>query len=76
MRGACAMAAADLLAKYVANDVAALKRLVAQGAKLQTWSPAIMAAMQGATKEMLEDYAAKGPAFATVLPHWRAFRTD
>jgi len=76
VRAACAQAAADLLAKYDANNVGALKRLVAQGAKLQSWSPAIMAAMQAATRQILEDYAAKRPAFAKVLEPWRAFRAD
>ncbi|ARP76282.1 TRAP transporter substrate-binding protein [Bordetella genomosp. 6] len=76
LRAACAMAGEELLAKYDAHNIPALKRLVGQGAKLQSWSPEIMAAMQKATREVLEEYAAKSPRFAKVLESWRAFRAD
>ncbi|MDM9557424.1 TRAP transporter substrate-binding protein [Bordetella petrii] len=74
LRAACASAAADLLAKYDANNIPALKRLVGQGVKLKGWPPAVMDAMQRATREVLDDYAAKSPEFAKVLASWRAFR--
>lgn len=76
LRAACALAANDLLAKYDANNIPALKRLIAGGTKLQAWPPAVMSAMQQATRDVLQDYAAKSPVFAKVLKPWRAFRND
>ena len=76
LRAACSMAADDLLAKYDANNIVALKRLVGQGVKLKSWPPEVMHAMQSATKQVLDDYAAKSPSFAKVLTSWRAFRAD
>jgi TRAP-type mannitol/chloroaromatic compound transport system substrate-binding protein len=76
LRAASALAADDLLAKYDANNIGALKRLVGQGVKLKSWPPEVMHAMQRATREVLEEYAGKNPAFAKVLTSWRAFRND
>ncbi|HYG45867.1 MAG TPA: TRAP transporter substrate-binding protein DctP [Bordetella sp.] len=76
LRAASARAADDLLAKYDANNIPALKRLVAQGVKLKAWPPEVMHAMQRATREVLDDYAAKNPSFAKVLVSWKAFRND
>lgn len=76
LRAASTSAAADLLAKYDANNIPALKRLVGQGVKLKAWPPEVMHAMQRATRQVLEDYAAKSPTFAKVLASWRAFRAD
>ena len=74
LRAASAMAADDLLAKYDANNITALKVLVGQGVKLKSWPAEVMHAMQRATKEVLEDYAANSPQFAKVLTSWREFR--
>ncbi|CAM4349186.1 ABC transporter substrate-binding protein [Bordetella tumbae] len=76
LRAASAMAADDLLAKYDANNIVALKRLVGQGVKLKSWPREVMQAMQSATKQVLDDYAAKSPQFAKVFTSWREFRAD
>lgn len=76
LRAACAIAANDLLAKYDAKNIHALKLLVGQGVKLKSWPREVMDAMQSATKEVLEDYSAKDESFAKVLKSWRAFRDD
>lgn len=76
LRAACAESAADLLAKYDANNIPALRRLIAQGTKLQSWPVPVMNAMQDATRQVLEEYGAKDAAFAEVLKSWRAFRND
>jgi TRAP-type mannitol/chloroaromatic compound transport system substrate-binding protein len=76
LRAASAMAANDLLAKYDARNIVALKVLVGQGVKLKSWPPEVMRAMQAATKQVLNDYAAKNQAFAKILASWLPFRND
>lgn len=74
LQAACSEAAIDLLAKYDANNIGALRRLVAQGVKLQSWPVEVMNAMQKATGEVLREQAAAHPSFAKVLENWLAFR--
>lgn len=74
LRAACAIAASDLLAKYDARNIQALKLLVGEGVQLKSWPREVMDAMQSATKEVLDDYGAKNESFGKVLSSWRAFR--
>lgn len=74
LRAACAMAANDLLAKYDANNITALKTLVGEGVQLMSWPRQVMESMQQATSEVLNEYAAKDKLFAKVLDSWREFR--
>lgn len=76
LRAACSEAATDLLAKYDARNIPALRKLVGQGVKLQSWPVPVMNAMQAATKEVLQEYAAKDAKFAKVYENWTAFRSD
>src|SRR5699024_11639277 len=42
LRAGCAMAANDLLAKYDANNIRALKKLVGEGTQLMSWPREVM----------------------------------
>ncbi|HEY4373147.1 MAG TPA: TRAP transporter substrate-binding protein DctP [Burkholderiales bacterium] len=76
LQSACAEAGADMLAKYDANNIIALKRLIAGGVKLSSWPDAVMKAMQRATGEVARELAGKDPLFAKVYAQWRTFRND
>src|SRR5690625_981670 len=74
LHAACALAANDLVAKYDAYNINALKQLVGEGVQLMSWPRKVMDAMQQATREVLESYADEDETFAKVYESWRAFR--
>jgi len=76
LEAACAQAGIDMLGKYDANNIGALKRLMAGGTKLGSWSPAIMAAMQRASQEVMTEQAAGNENFRKVHDSWKAFLDD
>jgi len=76
LQAACAQAGNDLLAKYDANNMQALKRIVGAGAKLGTWSRPIMEAMQRASIAVMQEQAAASETFRKVHDHWKAFLDD
>lgn len=76
LRLACREAESGLLAQYDARNVPALRRLIAGGAKLSSWSGDIMKAMQAASRDMLQEFAAKDATFKRVYDQWRPFRDD
>jgi TRAP-type mannitol/chloroaromatic compound transport system substrate-binding protein len=76
LRLACAEATSATIAKYDANNPAALRRLIAGGAKLSYWPTEVMKAMQKATIELLEESSASDPAFRKVYESWKAFRSE
>lgn len=76
IESACNDAATDMLAKYDARNIQALKRLVAAGVKLSNWPVPVMKAMQQATDEVIKENAAKSADFARVLSNWKTFRND
>jgi TRAP-type mannitol/chloroaromatic compound transport system substrate-binding protein len=65
-----------MMAKYDQANPAALKRLVAAGAKLHAFSPAIMDACFGAANELHKEVSAENPDFKKVLDSMVAFRSD
>jgi TRAP-type mannitol/chloroaromatic compound transport system substrate-binding protein len=65
-----------MMAKYDATNPAALKRLVAAGAKLRPFSPAIMDACFKAANEVHAEVAASNADFKKVLDSMTAFRND
>jgi len=73
-------AAADahdwVLTKYDASNPAALKRLVANGVKLQPFSNDIMAACYRTSKEVYDDIASKNAKFRKVYEPWSRFRDE
>jgi TRAP-type mannitol/chloroaromatic compound transport system substrate-binding protein len=73
---ACADANQDMLAKYDAYNVQALRRLVGAGVQLRFWSNDIMKALQTATNEAFAETAARDENFKKVHAAWKAFRDD
>ena len=73
---ACAEANTFMLARYDAQNPAALKRLVAAGAQLRPYSREIMAACYKATLEIYDEEAAKNPHFKKIYEAWKVFRED
>jgi TRAP-type mannitol/chloroaromatic compound transport system substrate-binding protein len=74
VRSASALANEQMMAKYDAQNPAALKKLVANGAKLQPFSPAILEASFKAANEVYAEMSAKIPEFKKVYDHMVAFR--
>ena len=64
------------LAKYDAQNPAALKRLLANGVILSGFSNEIMAACYKASEENYEEVAAKNAKFRKVWEPWKKFRAD
>jgi TRAP-type mannitol/chloroaromatic compound transport system substrate-binding protein len=62
--------------KYDALNPAALKRLVAAGAKLQPFSPAVMEACLKAALELYHEVSETNPEFKKVYESTMAFRGD
>jgi TRAP-type mannitol/chloroaromatic compound transport system substrate-binding protein len=76
LRSACKEAVVDVIARYDAQNVAALRRLVGAGVELKQWPREVMRAMQQATTEVLEEHAARDAAFKNVYTAWKQFRDD
>jgi TRAP-type mannitol/chloroaromatic compound transport system substrate-binding protein len=76
MTAAAHQANTDMQAKYDARNPAALKRVIAGGAKLQPYSPEIMQACFKAAQELYAETAATNPQFKKVLDNHMAFRGD
>ncbi len=74
LQAACAEANIDMLAKYDAVNPPALKRLIANGVKLQPFSNDIMAACYKATQEVYDDIATKNAKFKKIYEPWKAFK--
>ena len=73
---ASGMANEWMLAKYDAGNPGALKRLLAGGAKLQPFSPAIMEACMKAAYQVYGEVSARNPDFKKIWEHMLAFRND
>jgi TRAP-type mannitol/chloroaromatic compound transport system substrate-binding protein len=76
LEAACADSHEWVQTKYDASNPAALKRLVANGVKLQPFSNDIMAACYKASKEVYDDVAAKNAKFRKVYEPWLKFRDE
>lgn len=78
LQAACAQAGNEMLAKYDANNVISLKRIVggAGGVKLGYWSRPIMDALHKATEEVLQEQALADETFRNVYAKWKAFRDE
>lgn len=73
---ACAEAYQDMLAKYDAYNMAALRRLLAAGTQLRFWPNEVMKALQASTNKSLQEIAAKDATFAKVHAAWKSFRDE
>ncbi|SIT29760.1 TRAP transporter substrate-binding protein [Achromobacter sp. MFA1 R4] len=73
---ASAAATNDMIAKYDAENPAALRRLIAQGAKLQAFPKPVMDACYAEAVKLYEEMGAKNPAFKKVYESMKKFRDD
>ena len=73
---ACAEANLWMVAKYDAGNPAALRRLIAGGAKVRPFPKEVMAACYGAANELFAEIAAGNPKFKKVYDQWSNFRAE
>jgi TRAP-type mannitol/chloroaromatic compound transport system substrate-binding protein len=64
------------MAKYDADNPAALKRLIAGGAQLRQWPREIMVACYKAMIEVNNETSAANPAFKKIYESMLKFRSD
>ncbi len=76
LEAAAAAANLDMLSKYDALNMNALKRLVAGGAQLRAFSNEILTAAYRAAHEIYDEYAAKNAKFRAIYQPWLKFRND
>ncbi|MDX3907310.1 MAG: TRAP transporter substrate-binding protein [Pigmentiphaga sp.] len=73
---ACAAATNDMIAKYDAENPAALRRLVSQGAQLRAFPKPVMDACYAEANKLYAEMSAKSPDFKRVYDSMVAFRGD
>jgi TRAP-type mannitol/chloroaromatic compound transport system substrate-binding protein len=76
IKSACQAANGDMMASYDAKNPAALKRVVAAGAKLRPYPQDVLEACFNAAKETYEETSASNPAFKKIFDSMAAFRAD
>jgi TRAP-type mannitol/chloroaromatic compound transport system substrate-binding protein len=76
IEAACAEANGWMVSKYDANNMPALRRLVATGTKLRPFSKEIMEACYKAAFELYDETASNNPNFKKVYDAWKVFRQD
>ena len=73
---ACAEANIHMLARYDAQNPAALKRLVTGGSELRQFPADVLEAAQKAAFELYDEAAAKSAHFRRIYGDWLKFRAD
>ncbi|HWU85427.1 MAG TPA: TRAP transporter substrate-binding protein [Rhodocyclaceae bacterium] len=76
LEDACAWAHNNMQAAYDANNLGALKRLVAAGVELRFFPKEMMEAAQHEAFALYDELAAKHPRFARIYVPWRKFRDE
>jgi TRAP-type mannitol/chloroaromatic compound transport system substrate-binding protein len=76
LTAACAEAYAWMLGKYDTDNVAALRRLVANGTQLRPFSKEILDASYKAAYEFYDETAAKNPKWKAIYEPWKKFLDD
>ncbi len=76
LRAGCAEGNTWMMAKYDAQNPAALRRLVASGTQLRPFSKPIMDACYGAAMEVYAETSAKNAKFKKVYDHYAAFQKE
>ncbi len=76
VEAACAEANSWMIGKYDTDNVAALRRLVANGAELRPFSREILDACYKAAQEFYAETAAKNAKFKAVYEPWKQFLAD
>lgn len=73
---ASAAATNDMIAKYDAENPAALRRLVSQGAQLRAFPKAVMDACYAEATKVYEEFSAKDPMFKKLYESMVSFRDN
>jgi TRAP-type mannitol/chloroaromatic compound transport system substrate-binding protein len=73
---AAGYAAADMLAKYDAQNPAALRRLITNGAQLRAFPQDILQESYKAATGLYAEMSASNPTFKKILDHQMAFRNQ
>jgi TRAP-type mannitol/chloroaromatic compound transport system substrate-binding protein len=76
LEAACWEANTWMVAKYDAQNPAALKRLIGGGTQLRAFSREIMVAAYKASLEVYKEASEKSPAFAKIYPSMVKFREE
>jgi TRAP-type mannitol/chloroaromatic compound transport system substrate-binding protein len=73
---ACAEACVWMMAKYDAENPAALRRLVASGTKLRAFPKPVMEAFEKASYELYAELMEKSAHWKRIYPAWKKFRDE
>lgn len=76
LTAACAEAQSWMIGKYDADNVAAMRRLIANGTQLRPYSKQILDACYKAAQELYAEYSAKNPKWKAVYEPWKKFLED
>jgi len=76
LASACAEAESWMIGKYDAENVPALRRLVANGAQLRPFSKEILDACYKAVQEVYAEYSASNPKWKAIYEPWKKFLDD
>jgi len=76
LEAACAEANTWMVAKYDAQNPAALRKLVSGGTQLRAFPKAIMEAALAAANELYAETSAKNPKFKKIYDNWVKFRDE
>jgi TRAP-type mannitol/chloroaromatic compound transport system substrate-binding protein len=76
LEAACGEANCTMVAKYDAQNMPALRRLVQGGTKLKPFSKEIMEAAYKVAFEIYDETAASNPKFKKVYDAWKPFRDE
>ena len=76
LHAGCAVGNTWMMAKYDAQNPAALRRLVAGGTQLRPFSKPIMDTCYAAAMEVYAETSAKNPKFKKIYDHYTAFQKE
>ena len=76
LTAACADAGAWMVGKYDTDNVAAMRRLIANGAQLRSFSKEILDACYKGAQEIYAEYSANNPKWKAIYEPWKKFLED
>lgn len=76
IEAACNEQKFKMIAKYDTVNIAALRRLLANGVQLRYWPVEVVKAMYQATNDLMQEKAKSDATFEKVYKQWNAFRED
>lgn len=75
-RAACDEQARTMLARYDGLNPEALRKLIAEGAKVSYFPRDLMEAAYKASQELWQELSTKSPQFAKIYPQWKEFQVN